>query len=465
MIWSNALLLTSIDNLQEDDCACPPASFQCTFNFDSTSQFTTLPETYTTKLPHHFHLALSPFALLGPSVLNSSAWQRYQTFTAQPQLLTQPIDYQLAAENLIVPLNTKPQVTVKSTDTLTAWLHLTEQCNLRCSYCYAPQSTKKMNEATAKQTIEYLFTLAKQRHCKRLKLKYAGGEPTLHFKLISFIHDYAHRLATSHDIELEEIILSNGVAINQAMADWLVRFQVKLMLSIDGIGKAHDQQRPTNQGHGSFQSIHRVLTQILLPKNLKPLINITVTTQNAPGIADIVEWVLQQDLPFHLNFYRSNQPPLPTPNNFLEENSIIAGMQAAYQVVKKYLPTRPFLSSLLDKVYPYAHTHPCGAGYHYVAVTATGSIFPCQMLINQSTPVNLGAATDFLKSSLNLTINENQPCENCLLRYRCAGGCPLETYLFSNQHNKTPNCHIYQTLYPQVLYLEGLRLIKKLVSI
>jgi uncharacterized protein len=61
----------------------------------------------------------------------------------------------------------------------------------------------------------------------------------------------------------------------------------------------------------------------------------------------------------------------------------------------------------------------------------------------------------------NVLVDEKEGCQACQWRYWCAGGCPLETFRATGRYDlKSPNCSIYKALYPEVLRLEGLRLLK-----
>lgn len=61
----------------------------------------------------------------------------------------------------------------------------------------------------------------------------------------------------------------------------------------------------------------------------------------------------------------------------------------------------------------------------------------------------------------NLSVESKEGCRHCEFRYRCSGGCPLETYRSTGRWDvQSPNCRIYKTLYPHALRLEGLRLLK-----
>ena len=60
-----------------------------------------------------------------------------------------------------------------------------------------------------------------------------------------------------------------------------------------------------------------------------------------------------------------------------------------------------------------------------------------------------------------VSVDDKEGCRDCVWRYRCAGGCPLETYRATGRFDvKSPHCNIYTTLFPEALRLEGLRLMK-----
>ena len=60
-----------------------------------------------------------------------------------------------------------------------------------------------------------------------------------------------------------------------------------------------------------------------------------------------------------------------------------------------------------------------------------------------------------------VSVDEKEGCKSCHWRYWCAGGCPLLTHRITGRYDvKSPNCHIYQALFPAALRLEALRLLK-----
>jgi uncharacterized protein len=151
----------------------------------------------------------------------------------------------------------------------------------------------------------------------------------------------------------------------------------------------------------------------------------------------------------------------------LSEQRIIHAMQSAYQVIAENLPRRSLLGSLLDRANLAApHQHTCGVGRNYLVIDHTGQVSKCQM--DMAHPITDIRASDPLfevradQAGLqNIAVEDKEGCRECAWQHWCTGSCPLYTYRVTGRYDvKSPNCNIYQTLFPEVLRLEGLRLLK-----
>ncbi|MFO3797885.1 MAG: radical SAM protein, partial [Anaerolineales bacterium] len=338
---SPGLLVTSPPTVPENDCACPMPS-PAPRTTSRGALYRQADQVYVDeRLPKGFRLLLSPYAPQGPSVANRAAWERWQAF-AQPQSLSQPIDFQLAEQALLLPVNSPPPLPSMSPETLTVWLHITNACNLDCPYCYVRKSSARMSEEVGLQVVERVFQSAQQRGFRRIKLKYAGGEATLHFRLIRRLVTHAQALAKQSGLALDQVILSNGTLLRPEEIAWMLENRVRLMISLDGLGQIHDQMRPARDGKSSFARLSQTLENLLLPAGLIPNITLTVTRLNSAHIAETVRWVLERNLPLSLNFYRQ---PLGSPEELAaEEQALIEGMRAAYRIYETFLPETPFLN-------------------------------------------------------------------------------------------------------------------------
>ncbi len=349
--------------------------------------------------------------------------------------------------------------------TLTAWLHVTNACNLRCTYCYVNKTADRMAAETGRQAVDAILRTAQNNHFQRVKIKYAGGEATLDFGHVLALHDYARQQAARHDLTLDSVVLSNGVAWSQRMIAALQAHDLRLMISLDGIGAAHDDQRPFASGHGSFSHVVRTLDR-LASAGVTPTISVTITDNNLATLPETVDWLLQRQLPFTLNFYRANDCVTSPSDLTLRNDQVIAALYAAFAVIEANLPPFSLLDCLADLAQLDAvHDRPCGAGQNYLVIDHNGHVARCHMELAH--PVTDITAADPLLALRarptgwrNGPVSEKTSCQSCTWRHWCAGGCPLLTYRATGRWDvQSPYCQVYQAIFPKILRLEGLRLL------
>jgi uncharacterized protein len=373
---------------------------------------------------------------------------------------------QLIALNLLDPFPAIPVVPRSSTSSITSWLHLTDRCNLRCGYCYLPHVREDMSLETGYAAVDAIFRSALANGFRQVKLKYAGGEPLLRFPLIVDLQIYAQQLAKDHGIELTGVVLSNGTLLTSEIIQTLKALDLRLMISLDGLGQYHDSHRSYVGGRGSFADVAEAV-DLTLANGLKPNISITVSSRTAEGLPNIMAWIIDRDLPFSLNFYRENELSALHEDMQLDEEKIISGMRMAFKVIEENLPQRSFLGGIIDRTnLSVSHTHTCGVGQNYVVFDQNGHVAKCQMHIRKPiTDVHAADPLAVIRADQigiqNLSVEEKEGCKTCEWKYWCTGGCSLATYRATGRYDvKSPNCKIYKALFPEALRLEGLRLLK-----
>ena len=350
-----------------------------------------------------------------------------------------------------------------SPDTLTAWLHLTDRCNFRCSYCYLPHEQVDMSLNTGKKIIDATIRSASLHKYSKVFLKYAGGEPLLRFPLICKIHNYAQKQAELTGIEINGNILSNGTLLTLNILDDMLALDVSLVISIDGMGKCHDKQRYYADGKGSCVDVIKAV-KLAVAHGVVPYLSIVITGQNAEDLPELISWALDHDLPFNLSLARTGSR---FQSSNIDQKRIIRGMLSAYRIIEEKMPRYSLLASLLDNANLTAkHVYPCSAGKNYMAFNCMGNISKCQMEYGH--PVTDITARDPLatlqnstKSIQNVSVENKEECNLCEWKYWCVGGCPLSAFKSAGRYDaKSPNCAIYKRLYPEVFRLEELRLQK-----
>lgn len=350
-------------------------------------------------------------------------------------------------------------------NTLTAWLHVTNACNLRCRYCYLNKTNEVMSEHTARAAIDAIVRSALASGFHSILLKYAGGEATLALPLVASMHAYAQQQARHHGITLYAGLLSNGTTLDPDKLAILRKLGIQLMISLDGLGDSNDTQRLTVGGQATAHSVLKGIDQAITA-GVIPTVAITVTGQSVAGLPALIGWLLERDLRFSISFYRENDCSNSYAQLRLDEARIIEGMRAAYAAIARNPPPWSVLDALLDRTDLSApHSHTCAAGNNYLVIDHHGNIAKCQMLMHQPVarvedehPLALIRADQI--GLQNMSVDDKEGCRGCQWRYWCAGGCAVATFRATGRYDiQSPNCAIYKALYPDLLRLEGARLL------
>ncbi|NTU85880.1 MAG: SPASM domain-containing protein [Chloroflexales bacterium] len=201
---------------------------------------------------------------------------------------------------------------------------------------------------------------------------------------------------------------------------------------------------------------------------LAPAVAITVTRSSLAAAPALATWLLEQGLAFTVSFYREHACGQGRDDLALEEARIIAGMRAIYAAVEASPPPWSVLGALLDRAdLSHAHGRACAAGEHYMVIDHHGRVSACQMAMAR--PVATVADADPLgairldpRLPLGLPVDDKEGCRSCEWRYWCGGGCPIATLRATVRSDlRSPSCAIYKALYPDLIRLEGRRLLRR----
>ena len=349
--------------------------------------------------------------------------------------------------------------------TLVAWLHITNACNLRCSYCYIAKSAEAMAPTTARAAVDAVIAAAQRHGYSEIALKYAGGEPLLALDTVLATHRYARERCAAAGLGLQATVLTNGTALTAERAARLSDLGLAVTISLDGFGATNDQQRPTGSGGGSAAAVFAGINAALRG-GLTPAVALTVTRASLKAAPALVAWLLAQGLAFTISFYREPTGQQSGDELALEATELIAGMRAVYATVAANPPPWSVLGALLDHAdLSHAHGRACAAGEHALVIDHHGRVAACQMVLAQPRATladadPLGAIRRDPHLPLGLHVDAKADCQACAWRYWCGGGCPLVTLRATGRTDvRSPNCALYQALYPDLIRLEGYRLL------
>jgi len=141
-----------------------------------------------------------------------------------------------------------------------AVLHITNNCNLHCSYCYSNKTNEEMPLSTAFRAVDFLSGL-KDKY-KSITVAFSGGEPLTAFDNLYKIVKYAWKRGIRNFI-----ICTNGVKIDERVIEFFVAYNISPTVSLDGIAAAHRINRPAHDGKDTWKNVDHALD--LFNKHLK----------------------------------------------------------------------------------------------------------------------------------------------------------------------------------------------------
>lgn len=469
-----------------EDCACPVSGDQPARGLTppppdrlaDANRWVCAREIAEIPLDPEHHVLFNPFADGGVVVVNEAARRIFKSFQQPitagaaretwqwPREDFKQVLERLISLDIIHAPGRPPNPAFQTSPVLTAWLHVTNACNLRCPYCYVSKSNEGMDETVGRAAVEAVIRSAVDHGFQAVKLKYAGGEASLNHRLMVALHAYAQALADQHGLRLDATLLSNGVALSPRLIEALKTYGIRVMISLDGVGHQHDAQRPTVNGGPSFHFVERTVTR-LTEEGHPPHLSITITNRNLEGLADAVRFALERDLTFSLNLFRDNDCAASFGDLRYEEQAMVSALDEAFGVIEELLPSWSVLGSILDRgqlLQPRQRS--CGVGQDYVVIDQRGQVAKCHMEIERTIgdvfsddPLQLVRQDE--TTAQNLAVEEKEGCRTCTWRYWCSGGCAVATFRATGRYDiKSPNCNIYKAIYPRALRLEGLRLLK-----
>jgi uncharacterized protein len=348
------------------------------------------------------------------------------------------------------------------------WLHVINGCNLKCFYCYIPQLESHINPAvinsnslsneTAHCIIERLLAFCRTNGFTHLRIKFAGGEPTLNMPVVEqFCHSITE---AAGDLHVSFGMISNGTFSIDDVQPLLTRHNISLSISVDGFESYHDRVRfsvSDGQRMGTWSTIERNITA-LMNFGIMPYLLYTVTKLNAASLHKFAEWAHSRKLGFRLSPVRLRRASLGP-----EIDEISSHISSLYSWLGASMPT----SLMFERDARFAEWNlkkkklsACGSCRNYLALTETGEIRPCQM--SPSSPFNiLGHTIDealngFRSHPHTATLADPSlkigACKRCEYYHVCSGGCPQHTLSVQGvTDTPSPWCRLFgETAHPYI---------------
>ncbi len=312
----------------------------------------------------------------------------------------------------------------------------TNQCNLRCLYCYASAGEYTpivIDWHYCVSAIEFMVRNLKDRGIKYFSLGFhGGGEPLYPWALIKKVVSYAEERCQQEGLELAVFSATNGI-LNEIQLEWIVQHFKNLNISFDGLPHVQDYHRPLINGKGSFALVDRTM-RYLDEKGFRYGIRGTVSNYNVQLMPETIEFIGQNykvksvhlEPLYYCGRCRTNDALCPEMDVFAEN------FVKCEDICLKYG---------INLIYSGSHVHIlhnsfCGVSGSNFSVTPDGYLTTCYEVTEVGDPRSdtffFGRIDEQGQVLINeekrtflnqLTVDKLGYCADCYGKWHCAGEC------------------------------------------
>lgn len=346
---------------------------------------------------------------------------------------------------------------------ISLWIHLTDFCNLNCSYCYInTKDTQKNMDKTVLDRLEYKIEkmIKNNPKIKKVHLKLSGGEVFTQFNrwknnIIMLLQKLRNK-----NIDVSVGILSNLTILNDEIINFLKDEKVGLAISLDGLKEYNDKNRIYTNNKGSFDVVKENLIKLQSEKIDFGILTV-VSDDNVDGLEDFTKFLIEHKMTFRFSNVKGieydrdkfTQELMKSYEIIEEEMNSDFSFNSGYSFSSKY--------SLCDLNIRIPAKHTCGAGINGAAIYLDGSVYFCHTHFGTNKSIGtLFEDRDLLEiiRSGEQYIGKLSPeCDECIYKLICAGGCPVYRV-----DGKSLECELYKKTIPKIYELLAKERLKEL---
>lgn len=333
----------------------------------------------------------------------------------------------------------------------------TIRCTNSCLYCHVPSRPKSckefdMDEDTAKETVDFIM----QCPSDNIHIEFQGGEPTLNFSIVQFIHEYAEEKSKVFNKKIRYNMVSNFQAMDEDIAGYIIKNKFGINTSLDGPKELHDK----NRGTGSYEKVI-LWTEYFLKRNLHSISALpTITKSSLEMYEEIVDEYIK--LGFRKIFLRYiNQTGSAKKNwkkiGYSPEEYILFWKKALDHilnlnksgVVFEESYTKLILNNLINNNIQgfTCFGSPCGSALIQCAYNYNGDVYACDESrsleifrlgnVKENTLKEVFTSPDAL-NIITISSGLYNKCDSCVWHPYC-GTCVVNTYATQGTlHSKIP---------------------------
>lgn len=323
------------------------------------------------------------------------------------------------------------------------YLILTEDCNLRCKYCYEDAGRccdNYMSFETAKKAADFLIDNVAKYGSRNIHFTFFGGEPLLNLNVMTDIRRYVVDKASKCNINYSFSLITNCTIYNRQYEEFILEWykvekKVNIQISTDGIPELQDKNRITKNGKPTSEIVkENILKLKKLFKNNDIDFDFvdTHSVVTRHNIADMfssykylrelginnVSFVLPRDEYWDNDDISNYINQLILISDYVYEECIKAGNLKPYIKAQKIIGEKTNIICEAAKsvcaITPDGDIYPCHRAYFYNRIYKLGNIFD-GIIENKNRKVFLDVSRNNLHvDNVSCSKCENTDCKICM---------------------------------------------------
>ena len=336
---------------------------------------------------------------------------------------------------------------IKKRPPIHAVINITNQCNLRCDYCFVHPNPNYMSLSTGQDIVNWIvnnFYQLDEGQRDNPSISFFGGEPMLRYEefIIPLLEWADSNVHLPEGYQISWGMTTNGTLLTKEVLRYLaMRKDFSILFSCDGDKNIQDIHRKTITGEGSFDKINKIIPD-LLHYYPKVVFRSTITPDTVSYLYD--SYLFARNQGFLNYFFMPN-----CKQEWPKEAIIELGYQMSnigYTMYQDIINNR-FVCNYTDLLRVIIHQiinppnkpskisfRSCGFGTSSVGISTNGLITGCQErnTFDENDIFYIGDIYKGINKEKHLKLlndfidveptryNKNIKCENCILKDHCS---------------------------------------------
>lgn len=352
----------------------------------------------------------------------------------------------------------------RSTSPFSIIVKTTNQCNLRCTYCYtqfakiAPASISPKKIVTVVDRIHDLIDPERV-----LVIVFHGGEPLYRFNEIKEVIS----LLNSKYTNIEYSVQTNGVLLNNETISFLKKNNIRVGVSIDG--HTFDNNRTRFSRLSQFNQVINNIEH-LAHSGVRFGILSVLNNQNATTIVESIQRFYEIGV---RNFVLN---PLLSKDS-MNNHTLYSTLADTYLSLIKYINdwnesqvneadyiNERSCSGIINTLKLYQHEQcysiPCGAGSNSIACDSDGKLYLCDLFLGDPKfeicdldTISQIIDAEVIKGFIDfISKDRKDECLSCLYDKLCPFRCPADSYyIYQDFNHRHSLCELSHLLLPPLM--------------